>query len=79
MSKGLLEIDTCILGFKGISVTLTELDTLFLEINKDIIAIYSIGVYKIIGFLFYSEAIFFIVNLILIYQISIIVNVYFLY
>ena len=77
--KGLPKVDTYILDFKGVSVTLTELGTLFLKTSKDIIAIYSIGVYKIMSFLSYDKAIFFIVNLILIYRISIIVGVHFLY
>ena len=67
MPKGLSEIDTYILGFKGISVTLAELGTPFLEINKNIIAIYSIGVYKVIGFLSYSKAVFSVIDLILIH------------
>ena len=79
MSEGLSEIDAYILDFKGISVTLAELGTLFLEIGKDVIAIYSIGVYKVIGFLSYNEAVFSVVDLVLIYRISIMISVYFLY
>ena len=77
--KGLPKVDTCILSFEGVSVTLTELGTPFLEISKDIVAIYSIGVHKIMGFLSHGEAIFSRVNLVLIYRISIMVGVHFLY
>ena len=77
--KGFPKVDTYILGFKEVSVTLAELVTLFLKISKDIVAIYLIGVYKIMGFLSHGEAIFSIVNLILIYRISIMVGVHFLY
>ena len=77
--KGLSEVDTCILGFEGISAALAKLGTLFLKIGKDVIAIYSIGVYKVIGFLSYGKAIFPIIDFVLIGRVPIVISVYFLY
>ena len=77
--EGLPEVNTCILGFEGISAALAKLSTLFLKIGKDIIAIHSVGVYKVIGFLFYGEAIFPIIDFILIGRVPIVISVYFLY
>ena len=77
--EGLPEVNTCILGFEGISTALAKLSTLFLKISKDIIAIYLVGVYKVIGFLSYGEAIFLIIDFILIGRVPIVISVYFLY
>ena len=79
LHESLPEVDTYILGFEGISVALAKLSTLFLKIGKDIIAIYSVGIYKVIGFLFYGKAIFSIIDFILIGRVSIVISVYFLY
>ena len=77
--EGLPEVDTCILGFEGISAALAKLGTPFLNISKDIIAIHSVGVYKVIGFLSYGKAIFPIIDFILIGRVPIVISVYFLY
>ena len=77
--KGLSEVDTCILGFEGISAALTKLSTPFLKIGKDVIAIHSVGVYKVIGFLSYGKAIFPIIDFILIGRVPIVISVHFLY
>ena len=77
--EGLPEVDTCILDFEGISAALAKLGTLFLKIGKDVIAIYSIGVYKVIGFLSYGKAFFPIIDFILIGRVPIVISVYFLY
>ena len=77
--KGLPEVDTYILGFEGISAALAKLGTLFLKIGEDVIAIYSIGIYKVIGFLSYGKAIFPIIDFVLIGRVPIVISVYFLY
>ena len=77
--KGLSEVDTCILSFEGISAVLAKLGTLFLKIGEDIIAIHSVCIYKVIGFLFHGKAIFSIIDFILIGRVSIVISVYFLY
>ncbi len=79
LPEGLSEIDAYILGFEGVSATLAELGTPFLEIGKDAIAIHSIGVHKVVGFLSHSEAVFSVVDLVLIRRIPIMISVHFLY
>ena len=77
--ESLPEVNTCILGFEGISAALAKLSTLFLKIGKDVIAIHSVGVYEVIGFLSPGEAIFPIIDFVLIGRVPIVISVYFLY
>ena len=51
----------------------------FLEIGEDVIAIHSIGVHKVVSFLSHGEAIFPIVNLVLICRVPIVIGVHLLY
>ena len=77
--EGLPEVNTCILGFEGISAALAKLSTPFLKIGKDAIAIHSVGVHEVMGFLSHGEAIFPIIDFVLIGRVPIVISVHFLY
>ena len=77
--EGLPEVDTCILGFEGISAALAKLGTPFLKIGEDTIAIHSVGIHRVVGFLSHGKAIFPIIDFVLIGRVPIVISVHFLY